>query len=131
MLAGSGWPPRACSIVTGSSDEAPRPCTSARAPDRTDRDRLPRPFRHAHEGRVKAGCPPTHRMRSFPVIRQTRVAKSDDVKITFAIPADEPQGQVSVVGDFNDWTPGKHVLAKRANGTRSASVTLPKGNRFR
>jgi len=65
------------------------------------------------------------------VIRQTRVAKSNDVKITFAIPADDPQGQVSVVGDFNDWTPGKHVLAKRANGTRSASVTLPQGGRFR
>ena len=65
------------------------------------------------------------------MIRQTRVAKSDEVKITFAIPADDPQGQVSVVGDFNDWTPGKNVLAKRANGTRPASVTVPKGSRFR
>lgn len=67
------------------------------------------------------------------MIRRSKVAKSDDVKITFSLPLDEPAGQVSVVGDFNDWTPGKHVLAKRANGTRSVAVTLPAGtsHRFR
>ena len=65
------------------------------------------------------------------MIRQSKVAKSDDVKVTFAIPADDPAGTVSVVGDFNDWTPGKDVLVKRANGTRSASVTLPAGSRSR
>jgi hypothetical protein len=32
-----------------------------------------------------------------------------------------------VVGDFNDWTPGKHRLVRRAGGTRSASVTVPAG----
>jgi 1,4-alpha-glucan branching enzyme len=66
------------------------------------------------------------------VIRQSRVAKSDQVKVTFALPQDsQPAGPVSVVGDFNDWTPGKNVLAKRTNGTRSATVTLPAGSRFR
>lgn len=67
------------------------------------------------------------------MIRRTRVAKSDDVKVTFALPQDDPDGPVSVVGDFNDWTPGAHVLAKRANKTRSVAVTLPAGSvvRFR
>ena len=66
------------------------------------------------------------------MIRRSRVAKTDDIKVTFAIPQDDgPSGAVSVVGDFNDWTPGKHVLAKRTNGTRSVSVTIPKGTSFR
>jgi hypothetical protein len=53
-------------------------------------------------------------------------------RVTFALPADEPAGDVSVVGTFNDWTPGLHRLVTRRNGTRSVSVTLPPGeHRFR
>lgn len=65
------------------------------------------------------------------MIRRSKVAKSNEVKVTFALPVDQPDGAVSVVGDFNDWTPGRTVLAKRANGTRSASITLPAGSRVR
>jgi hypothetical protein len=65
------------------------------------------------------------------VIRRTKVAKSDDVKITFSLPGDRLNGTVSVVGDFNDWRPGNHVLVKRTNGTRSVSVTLPAASKFR
>lgn len=53
-------------------------------------------------------------------------------RVTFALPASEPPGQVSVVGTFNDWTPGRHELRTRRNGTRTVSVTLPPGtHRFR
>jgi len=65
------------------------------------------------------------------VIRRTKVAKSNDVKITFSLPNDQLNGTVSVVGDFNDWRPGEHVLAKRANGTRSVAITVPAGTSFR
>jgi len=65
------------------------------------------------------------------VIRCTKVAKTDNVKVTFSLPADEPPGTVSVVGDFNDWVPGVNVLAKRTNGTRSAAITLPAGSKYR
>ncbi|HEY2947473.1 MAG TPA: isoamylase early set domain-containing protein [Micromonosporaceae bacterium] len=53
-------------------------------------------------------------------------------RVTFALPTDQPPGDVSVVGTFNDWTPGRHRLLPRRNGTRSVSITLPSGeHRFR
>ncbi len=65
------------------------------------------------------------------MIRRNKVPRSTDVKVTFSLPLDNPDGSVSVVGDFNDWTPGATVLVKRANGTRSASVTLAGGTKAR
>lgn len=61
-----------------------------------------------------------------------RQANGNDVKVTFSLPADHTS-RVSVVGDFNAWTPGVHTLVKRSNGTRSVSVLLPRGSvhRFR
>jgi hypothetical protein len=53
-------------------------------------------------------------------------------RVTFSLPVDEPSGVVSVVGSFNDWTPGSHELVPRRDGNRSVSVTLPNGaHRFR
>lgn len=49
------------------------------------------------------------------------------VKVTFVLPSDEVAGNVSVLGDFNDWDPMAHPLKKRSNGTRSASVELSPG----
>jgi 1,4-alpha-glucan branching enzyme len=49
------------------------------------------------------------------------------VRVTFVLPATEPAGAVSVVGDFNDWNPHAHPLRKRSNGARSAVVTIPAG----
>jgi 1,4-alpha-glucan branching enzyme len=64
------------------------------------------------------------------MIRRKRTTTG--VTVTFALTDPDP-GPVSVVGDFNDWTPGVHVLRKRSNGTRSVSVALPAGQpvRFR
>jgi hypothetical protein len=53
------------------------------------------------------------------------------VKITFALPSDHPIGKCSVVGDFNGWQPGQHLLRRRSNGTCSVAVTLPHGTRVR
>ncbi len=57
----------------------------------------------------------------------SRKTVKGDVRVTFSLPLETPAGPVSVVGDFNGWEPGKTVLAKRANGTRSVAVTLKKG----
>ncbi|MGW6858382.1 hypothetical protein [Streptomyces xanthophaeus] len=46
----------------------------------------------------------------------------DRTQVTFALPADTPPGPVSVVGDFNDWQPGTHMLVPRKDGFRAVTV---------
>jgi len=65
------------------------------------------------------------------LIKTARPARDGTVRVTFTLPADEPHGAVSVVGDFNDWDPFAHPLRRRANGTRSAAVTVPAGSMLR
>ncbi|MEV6823739.1 isoamylase [Amycolatopsis sp. NPDC051102] len=48
-------------------------------------------------------------------------------RIVFSLPTDEPPGRVSVVGSFNDWTPGLHDLQPRTIGRRSVSVEVAAG----
>ena len=102
-----------------------------------------RPLRYG----ARSGSPPRHRrvavcgdglsgtllllasVRETSVIKISRSAKN--VKVTFVLLADEPAAICSVVGDFNGWQPGIHQLRRRSNGTRSASVTLPRGTRTR
>jgi len=55
----------------------------------------------------------------------------DKVKVTFVLPYEQGQPAVSVVGDFNNWDAAAHKLVKRANGTRSVSVTLDAGKTYR
>jgi 1,4-alpha-glucan branching enzyme len=62
------------------------------------------------------------------VIKTTKAGRNGTVRVTFALPADEPGGAVSVVGDFNNWNPYAHPLRKRANRTRSAAVTVKTGS---
>ncbi|WP_240805253.1 isoamylase early set domain-containing protein [Streptomyces sp. A1547] len=46
-------------------------------------------------------------------------------QVTFVLPEDNPEGPVSVVGDFNHWNPAAHPLEPRGDGTRTARVALP------
>lgn len=48
-------------------------------------------------------------------------------RVTFSLPIGAPPGRVSVVGSFNDWTPGRHHLLPRSNGRRSTSVEVVPG----
>jgi 1,4-alpha-glucan branching enzyme len=58
--------------------------------------------------------------------------RNGKTRVTFSLPTDQPTGAVSVVGDFNGWKPGQHVLARRGNGTRSVTAELASGShRFR
>jgi hypothetical protein len=62
---------------------------------------------------------------------KTSRTKNGHVTVTWVLPAEVHDGPVSVVGCFNDWTPGRHVLGKRSNGTRSASFTTKPGTEIR
>jgi hypothetical protein len=62
------------------------------------------------------------------VIKTSRTGRDGTVRVTFALPIEDPGGAVSVVGNFNDWNPYTHPLRKRANQTRSAAVTVRAGS---
>jgi 1,4-alpha-glucan branching enzyme len=61
------------------------------------------------------------------LIKTTKPGRDGTVRVTFALPVDEPSGAVSVVGNFNDWDPFAHPLRRRANSIRSAAVTVQAG----
>ncbi len=63
------------------------------------------------------------------MIKQQRTGEK--TQLTFVLPKDEPAGKVSVVGDFNDWTPGVHTLVARSNGTRSVKIAVTAGESYR
>ena len=65
------------------------------------------------------------------LIKTAKPGRNGTVRVTFALPREAPGGAVSVVGDFNDWDPFAHPLRRRANGTRSATVTIPAGRTLR
>ncbi len=65
------------------------------------------------------------------MIKTTKAGRDGMVRVTFALPAEEPAAAVSVVGDFNGWDPFAHPLRIRSNRTRSASVTVPSGSTLR
>ncbi len=65
------------------------------------------------------------------MIKKVNKRSSDRVKVTFVLPEDHPYGDdISVVGDFNDWTTGEHRLVRRSNQTYSTNVLLPEEERF-
>lgn len=55
---------------------------------------------------------------------------SKEVRVTFALPADAPNANAAVVGEFNRWDRSAHPLKKRSNGTYSVTVTLEKGQKY-
>ena len=65
------------------------------------------------------------------MIKVSRTVRDGSIRVTFALPAAEPTGAVSVVGDFNNWDPFAHPLRKRSNGTRSTVVTATPGSTLR
>lgn len=64
-------------------------------------------------------------------IRILSTPDADRTKVQLVLPDNIHDGPVSVVGTFNDWTPGRHRLIRRSNGTRSVTVTVAAGQQLR
>ena len=65
------------------------------------------------------------------MVKTTKPGRDGMIRVTFSLPLGEPGGMVSVVGDFIVWDPFALTLRKRANQTRSASVSVPQGSTIR
>lgn len=59
------------------------------------------------------------------MLHRTPASRPGYRTLTFSLPGDHPAGRVSVVGNFNEWRPGRTPLLPSAGGVVSASVTLP------
>jgi hypothetical protein len=57
--------------------------------------------------------------------------RTSQAKVQLILPDDIHDGPVSVVGSFNEWTPGRHKLVRRNNGTRSVTLRVPPGEELR
>jgi 1,4-alpha-glucan branching enzyme len=75
---------------------------------------------------------PTHTQHRSTYVAITILTdpKTRQPKLRLVLPDDIHDGPVSVVGSFNDWTPGRHRLVRRANGTRSVTVPVAAGQRL-
>ncbi|PLX32261.1 MAG: glycoside hydrolase [Ignavibacteria bacterium] len=59
----------------------------------------------------------------------TRTGRS--CRVTFYLPADVKASRASLCGEFNDWNPDAHVMAKRKDGTFYVSLYLDAGKSYR
>ena len=64
------------------------------------------------------------------MIKKRNIKKTGLVKVTFALPQDQVETAVSVVGDFNNWDPLANPMTKRSNKTFSATVDLEPGKTY-
>jgi hypothetical protein len=64
------------------------------------------------------------------MIKKQRSKATDQTKVTFILPAGHSYGDISLVGDFNDWDASKNRFIKRSNQTYSTSVTLASESKF-
>ena len=53
------------------------------------------------------------------------------VRITFRLEDADVTGPTSVVGNFNDWHPGRHRFLYRGHGIHAAVVLVPEGHVLR
>ncbi len=57
------------------------------------------------------------------------VTDPDHMRVRFTLDDSHPPGEVSVVGTFNNWTPGLDSLEPDHDGTRSVVIGLAYGQR--
>ncbi|MDP9075173.1 MAG: isoamylase early set domain-containing protein [Actinomycetota bacterium] len=63
--------------------------------------------------------------------KKTYAKNNKSCKVTFQLPPAVGAEEVSVCGDFNDWSPTANPMTKRKDGQFSTSVTLPAKQSYR
>jgi 1,4-alpha-glucan branching enzyme len=56
---------------------------------------------------------------------------ADTVQVTFRVPTAAGAARVSVVGEFNDWDPERHVLSPVGDDAYETTVALAPGRSYR
>jgi len=61
------------------------------------------------------------------MLEKKKIRGTNRVSVTFRQEMDEGVRALDLLGTFNDWTPGKHRMTRRKDGSWSITVRLPKG----
>ncbi|MHC4960098.1 MAG: isoamylase early set domain-containing protein [Planctomycetota bacterium] len=64
------------------------------------------------------------------MITKKKTKGQKTTSVTFKTGIIEKAKTVEVVGDFNDWTAGKHQLKQRKGGKWSTTIRLPRKKQF-
>jgi 1,4-alpha-glucan branching enzyme len=64
------------------------------------------------------------------MLKREATKNGKQVKVTFVVPDNPDHTRISVVGEFKNWDPEATRLIRRANKTRSVSVTLDAGKQY-
>lgn len=57
-----------------------------------------------------------------------KATKDGKVSVTFELPGEKTVDAVALCGDFNDWSPEAHPMARDIDGTYAATVELEPGS---
>jgi 1,4-alpha-glucan branching enzyme len=66
-----------------------------------------------------------------PTKRRVRAAGDQVVKVTFDLPASVQAMDISLVGDFNNWSPTETKLKRKKDAPWKVTVPLPQGQTYR
>jgi len=62
------------------------------------------------------------------MIKKTKIRGSKMISVTFATFEHSEANELSLVGEFNDWSPETHPMRRRKDGAWAATVRLQKGS---
>lgn len=65
------------------------------------------------------------------MITKTASKRNGSTKVTFELPPESAGEQVSLCGEFNEWSPERTPMTKRKGGRFSVTLTLPGGRSYR
>ncbi len=65
------------------------------------------------------------------MIKKTYMKTGNNCRVTFKVTDQSESKVISLVGEFNNWDDSRNKLAKRKDGSFSATITLKTGREYR